>query len=82
MRSRAADRFGDFVRILPVVALDACIVVASYAAALALRFDGDVPSESIRFFAVAAPFIAVSYLVGNVLFADEEDQFKGSSGGE
>ena len=68
MRSRAADRFGDFVRILPVVALDACIVVASYAAALALRFDGDVPSESIRFFAVAAPFIAASYLAGNVLF--------------
>src|SRR5207249_1015270 len=68
MRKRVADRLGDFLRILPVVALDACIVVASYAAALALRFDGDVPSESIRFFLIAAPFIAASYLVGNVLF--------------
>lgn len=48
--------------------LDAAIVLAAYAAALALRFDGDVPGESIRFFARVAPAIAAAHLVGNVAF--------------
>ncbi len=58
----------ETVRLVPVVLLDAAIVVASYAAALALRFDGDVPSDSIRFFAIVAPFIAASYITGNFFF--------------
>ena len=33
-----------------MLALDAAVVIASFAAALALRFDGDVPSESWSFF--------------------------------
>ncbi|MBF6600967.1 MAG: polysaccharide biosynthesis protein [Dehalococcoidia bacterium] len=56
------------LRLLPVLLLDAAVVVASYAAALALRFDGDVPAKSIHFFAAAAPVIAASYIAGNLLF--------------
>ncbi len=56
------------LRLAPIVALDAAVVIASYAAALALRFDGDVPSESIRFFAAASGFIALAYIAGNVFF--------------
>ncbi len=58
----------DLLRLVPVLLLDAAVVLAAYAAALALRFDGDVPSESIRFFAAASPFIALAYLVGNFFF--------------
>ena len=58
----------DFARLLPVVLLDAAIVLAAYAAALALRFDGDVPSQSLRFFAEASWFIALSYIAGNYFF--------------
>lgn len=56
------------LRILPVLALDTLVVVASYAAALALRFDGDVPPESIRFFAIVWPAIVAAYLTGNYFF--------------
>ncbi len=58
----------DAVRILPAILLDAAIVIASFAAALALRFDGDVPGTSVRFFAGAAAPIAAAYIVGNVAF--------------
>jgi FlaA1/EpsC-like NDP-sugar epimerase len=57
-------RAQGYLRLLPVAALDAAIVLASYAAALALRFDGEVPGESWRFFAVAAPVIAIAYVAG------------------
>src|SRR5947207_14912320 len=60
--------FRDLLGLLPVVLLDAAIVLAAYAAALALRFDGDVPGESIRFFAAASWFIALAYIAGNVFF--------------
>ncbi len=64
------ESFGgrNWLRLLPVLLLDAAVVVASYAAALALRFDGDVPAKSIHFFAAAAPVIAASYLAGNIFF--------------
>lgn len=55
-------------RILPVLALDALLVVASYAAALALRFDGDVPRESMVFFGQVVAAIVLAYLVGNYFF--------------
>jgi FlaA1/EpsC-like NDP-sugar epimerase len=58
----------DALRLVPVLLLDAAVVLASYVAALALRFDGDIPARSFQFFAIAAPFIAASYLLGNIFF--------------
>ena len=40
--------------------LDVGIVVASYAIALELKFDGDVPAESQRAMLWAAPLIAIA----------------------
>jgi FlaA1/EpsC-like NDP-sugar epimerase len=68
MNSRIPTALAGAIRLAPVLLLDAAVVLASYAAALALRFDGDVPSESITFFAAASWFIAISYLTGNVFF--------------
>jgi FlaA1/EpsC-like NDP-sugar epimerase len=68
MSERLPPRIRDAVALLPVLVLDAAIVVAAYAAALALRFDGDVPGESLRFFGAVAPFIAASHLISNFLF--------------
>ena len=56
------------LRTLPVVVLDAAIILASYAAALALRFDGDVPRSSIEFFAAVSGFIVGAHIASNVLF--------------
>lgn len=56
------------VRLLPVLALDALLVVASYAAALALRFDGDVPRESMVFLGQVIGVIVLAYLAGNYFF--------------
>lgn len=58
----------EALALLPLLLLDAAIVLASYAAALALRFDGDVPGDSLEFFGKVAPVIAAAYLVGNVFF--------------
>jgi len=60
--------FRDVLRILPDIALDAAVVLAAYAAALALRFDGDVPSQSIDFFLKIAPLLALVYVAGNFFF--------------
>lgn len=68
MNDRLPSRIRDAAALLPVLLLDAAIVAASYAAALALRFDGDVPGESVRFFAQAAPLIVAAHLVANFLF--------------
>ncbi|MGB2693637.1 MAG: nucleoside-diphosphate sugar epimerase/dehydratase [Dehalococcoidia bacterium] len=66
------DRFripmGRALRLLPVLALDALLVVASYAATLALKFDGDVPRESMVFFGRVVAVIVLAYLVGNYFF--------------
>src|SRR3990172_7561061 len=56
------------IRLLPVLALDALLIVASYAAALALRFDGDVPRESMVFFGQVIAVIILAYLTGNYFF--------------
>jgi FlaA1/EpsC-like NDP-sugar epimerase len=58
----------EFLRLVPVLLLDAAVVLASYAAALAFRFDGDVPGKSIRFFAEVSWFIALAYLAGFFFF--------------
>jgi FlaA1/EpsC-like NDP-sugar epimerase len=55
----------DALRLVPVLLLDAAIVIGAYAAALALRFDGEVPGDSLRFFARVAPLIAAAHLTGN-----------------
>ncbi len=55
-------------RIAPAALLDAAVILASFAAALALRFDGDVPSESIRFFGSVSWFIALAYIAGFYFF--------------
>ena len=64
--ARAA--IGRGVRLLPVLALDALLVVASYAAALALRFDGTIPRESMVFFGQVMALIVLAYLAGNYFF--------------
>jgi FlaA1/EpsC-like NDP-sugar epimerase len=56
------------LRLTPVLLLDAALVLAAYAAALALRFDGDVPGESIRFFAAVSWFISLAHIAGNFCF--------------
>lgn len=53
---------------MPVLALDALLVSAGFAAALALRFDGNVPRESMVFFGQVVAVLVVAYLLGNYLF--------------
>ena len=53
------------IRLVPVLALDALLIIASYAAALALRFDGAIPRESMIFFGqviVVTPIVSTSPL--------------------
>jgi len=56
------------LRILPVLALDALLIVASYAAALALKFDGDIPRVSMVFFGKVVVLIVLAYIIGNYSF--------------
>jgi FlaA1/EpsC-like NDP-sugar epimerase len=59
---------GRGLRLLPVLALDTLLVVACYAAALALKFDGTVPRESMVFFGRVVAVIVLAYLAGNYFF--------------
>lgn len=61
-------RVSGFLRLIPVLILDAGLVLAAYAGALALRFDGDIPSESIRFLGEVAAGLALAYIAGNYFF--------------
>ena len=61
-------QFGRALRLLPVLALDALLVIASFAAALALRFDGAVPRESMVFFGQVIAALVLAYLIGNYFF--------------
>ena len=76
MDRRLPPALTDFARLLLVLALDAAVVLAAYVAALALRFDGDVPSESWRFFAQVSWFIAIAYLVANFAAGVYRTQWK------
>ena len=58
----------QILRRLPAIGTDAVIVLASYALALALRFDGSVPRESWAWFAWAVPLIALGYIFANTVF--------------
>ncbi len=55
---------GTFV----AVVLDLTVVAMAYAAALLLRFDGNVPGENVSFAIKVIPALAVSYVAANVLF--------------
>lgn len=55
-------------RLIPVLILDSLLVIASVAAALALRFDGAVPHKSLVFFGLVIPVVVLAYLVGNYFF--------------
>ncbi len=59
---------GDPLHTAAAVALDLLVVAGAYAAALLLRFDGSVPHENGSFVAAAVPFIALGYVVANMLF--------------
>jgi len=59
---------GQILRRLPAIGTDAAIVLGSYALALALRFDGNVPSESWAWFSWAVPIIALGYIFANTVF--------------
>ena len=59
---------GQLLRRLPALGTDAVIVLGSYAAALALRFDGNVPRESWHWFSFAVPLIALGYIFANAVF--------------
>ena len=65
---RLRPRVDRVVRLLPVLVLDALLVVASYSAALALKFDGTVPRDSMVFFGQVFALIVLAYLVGNYFF--------------
>ena len=56
------------LRLLPVLALDALLIIASYAAALGLKFDGTIPRESMVFFGQVIALIVLAYLAGNYFF--------------
>ncbi len=55
-------------RVFPVLALDALLIVASYAAALALKFDGDVPRVTMVFFGKVMVLIVLAYIISNYFF--------------
>ncbi|HLF80087.1 MAG TPA: nucleoside-diphosphate sugar epimerase/dehydratase [Dehalococcoidia bacterium] len=50
-------------RVFLSLVLDVVIVIGSYALALSLKFDGDVPAESWRQLAWAGPLIAFAYIL-------------------
>lgn len=58
---------GDPVHLLAAALLDVLVVAAAYAAALLLRFDGNVPDENADFVLRAFPMIVVSYILANAL---------------
>ncbi len=55
-------------RLIFTLLLDVGIVIGSYALALYLKFDGNVPGESWRQLAWAGPLIAFAYIVSYQIF--------------
>jgi FlaA1/EpsC-like NDP-sugar epimerase len=55
-------------RVIPLVVLDVAVVSASYAGALLLRFDGDVPAASWTALLQVTPVIAACYVAANFIF--------------
>ena len=61
-------RWRPSYRVLPLLVLDVVAVYGSYAGALLLRFDGDVPGDSWEVFWVVAPAVAAGYVAANIFF--------------
>jgi FlaA1/EpsC-like NDP-sugar epimerase len=59
---------GDPVHVLFAAILDAAVVATAYAAALLLRFDGEVPHQNAVFVARTFPFIASAFILANIVF--------------
>jgi FlaA1/EpsC-like NDP-sugar epimerase len=68
MNPPTASRAGQLLRSLPSLLIDFLIVMGSYAAALALRFDANVPRESWHWLSFAVPLIALGYVFANIVF--------------
>ncbi len=68
MNPPTASRASQLLRIAPSLLVDFLIVLGSYAAALALRFDANVPAESWHWFSFAVPLIALGYIFANIVF--------------
>ena len=65
-RARRPESVGiarQTLRFVAPLLLDVAIVLASYALALSLKFDGNVPNESWRQLAWAGPLIAFAYIL-------------------
>jgi FlaA1/EpsC-like NDP-sugar epimerase len=62
------SRLSRFWSLLPTLAVDALLVAASYAAALGLRFDGNVPRDSVEFYFQVVGVLAIAYILGNYFF--------------
>lgn len=58
----------QLLHLLPEIAVDAAIIVAGYYVGLLLRFDGDIPRDSLDTFVRVAPLIVAGYLIANALF--------------
>lgn len=56
------------VRLAPTLLLDALIIFASWGGALVLRFDGEAPAVSLKFFLQVSPAIIAMYLLFNYVF--------------
>lgn len=54
-------------RYLPLIPLDALVVVASFGVALLLRFEGQVPPEYLRQFVQVLPLVVLLYLGVNAV---------------
>jgi len=56
------------LRVIPLILIDVAVVFGSYAAALLLRFDGNVRAESWTEFWQVTPIVAVGYVAANFIF--------------
>ncbi len=59
---------GDPFHTVLAAVLDSLVVAAGYAAALLLRFDGEVPGVNAEFTARILPFLALGFITANVFF--------------
>jgi FlaA1/EpsC-like NDP-sugar epimerase len=68
--ARIASRLfaGDPIHVLAAVLLDLAVVAAAYAAAMLLRFEGNVPADSVDIALWAVPVIALGFVAANIGF--------------
>jgi len=59
---------GHPVHLGAAILLDILVIVAAFAAALLLRFDGNVPRENAEFVARILPLLAMAYVSANLAF--------------